>query len=139
MIKKVFITAAAAVVMSVPLAGVAWADPAPDGGNNNPVGGPGGMPDKIGTAAGLSEPKTPGSAFSDAKAYYESQHGGAHTNTPTAYTEYINTFVAPTLGAQPWETTPGGIGIKTFTSGCNNGRHLTDGSPDRNAICTQRP
>lgn len=50
MFKKVFITAAAAAAVSVPLAGAAWADP-----TTNPPPGPGGVP---------GDGPSPGSLFS---------------------------------------------------------------------------
>jgi hypothetical protein len=65
MFKKLFITAAAAAAMSVPLAGVAWADPPSD---NNPPGqgatGPG-IPNEVAGVFGSDKPIPPGSVFSN--------------------------------------------------------------------------
>jgi hypothetical protein len=60
MIKKLFVTAAAAAAVSVPLAGVAWADPPadPDGSNSNGIGA-GGVPGAIGNQPG-GGPEGPG-------------------------------------------------------------------------------
>jgi hypothetical protein len=48
MLKKLFITAAAAAAMSVPFAGVAWAEPPSDPGSSDNGVGPGGVPEKLG-------------------------------------------------------------------------------------------
>ena len=48
MLKKLFVTAAVAAAVSVPLAGVAWGEPA----NDNPIG-PGGLPERIAQVAGV--------------------------------------------------------------------------------------
>ena len=44
MLKKLFVTAAAAAAVSVPLAGVAWADKPSDPGSNGKGLGQGGVP-----------------------------------------------------------------------------------------------
>ena len=65
MLKKLFVTAAAAAAVSVPLAGVAWADPPSDPGSNGNGIGKGGIPNKTGNfldtvhPAGLSAPWLP--------------------------------------------------------------------------------
>ena len=55
MLKKLFVTAAVAAAVSVPLAGVAWGEPA----NDNPIG-PGGLPEKIAQVAGVQGTVPPG-------------------------------------------------------------------------------
>jgi hypothetical protein len=76
MLKKLFVTAAAAAAVSVPLAGVAWAGPSSDTGSNGNGVGQGGIPTKVGNFAtnnvvpnanpnpGGVGPMTPGSTFS---------------------------------------------------------------------------
>jgi hypothetical protein len=62
MLEKLFITAAAAAAVSVPLAGVAWAVPSSNAGSHeNPVGA-GGVPKKAGAffdAASAANPAAP--------------------------------------------------------------------------------
>ena len=69
MLKKLFVTAAAAAAVSVPLAGVAWADKPDDPGSNAADGiSKGGVPAKAGTAvADLGLPTDPPSAFPNNK------------------------------------------------------------------------
>ena len=103
MIKKLFITAAAAAAVSVPLAGAAWAAPPSDPGSpGNPSGngiGQGGVPEKAGSyfdslsAAnpglpplnpnGTGAPIPPGKVFST----IAKQPG----NTPDATAAFVNT------------------------------------------------
>jgi hypothetical protein len=77
MLKKLLVTAAAAAAVSVPLAGVAWADKPSDPGSNG--NGPGGVPADVGAALNRNYPVTnpldangqvvpvsPGSVFSTA-------------------------------------------------------------------------
>jgi hypothetical protein len=136
MLKKLFAIAAAAAALSVPLAGVAWADvPSDPSSNDNPVGA-GGVPKKIGDGAASlgqnpsGDPITPGSVFSTVAKVPDS-------NAPDAYGALIDATVAPLLGAAPFGSTPPGVGIKTFTSGCSHGRHLTlDGSSGGESICS---
>ena len=56
MLKKLFVTAAAAVAVSVPLAGVAWAEPPADPGSNGDGMGAGGIPSVIGGEEGPISP-----------------------------------------------------------------------------------
>ena len=129
MLKKLFVTAAAAAAVSVPLAGAAWADPSA----NDPPGA-GGVPQEGGTfaynhGAPTDDPVAPGSVFS----------GLATTKAPgvkmpDAYGVLIDAVIAPLLGAEPFGPTPPGVGIKTFTPGCSSGRHLTTNGTD--SICS---
>ena len=65
MLKKLFVTAAAAAAVSVPLAGVAWAEPPADPGSNaaDPANapGPGGVPQQspFGIPPGKGTPDFP--------------------------------------------------------------------------------
>jgi hypothetical protein len=115
MIKKLFITAAAAAAMSVPLAGVAWADP-PSG--NNPPGqgatGPG-IPNEVAGLFGSPKPVPPGSVFSTI-----AKEPG---NVPAGAGNFLNTFYGGTTNFGP--TAPG-LGTKTFTPGCTSGHTATD-------------
>jgi hypothetical protein len=119
MLKKLFVTAAATAAVSVPLAGAAWADQPDDPGSNGI--GAGGVPQKLGEVAQdlggnpSGDPITPGAAFRQAKDLFPG-------NTPSAYGDYIDTFVAPVLGVDPFGRTPPGLGVKTVTSGCDHGR-----------------
>ena len=69
MLKKLFVTAAAAAAVSVPLAGVAWAEPPDDPGttaadpSNAP--GPGGVPGKTAQVFGVEGQFTPGKGTPD--------------------------------------------------------------------------
>ena len=158
MLKKLFVTAAAAAAVSVPLAGVAWADPPsdPDSSSNptnpkpNNPPGQGGVPQEIGSLAdnynvnpNPGEPITPGSAFNVAKdAVKRDPVTGKNipgVSTPEAYGTFIDTFTAPLLGVPPWEgPTPPGQGVKTFTPGCSSGRHLntTGGTSGGVGVCS---
>jgi hypothetical protein len=121
MLKKLFVTTAAAAAMSIPLAGVAWADPPADpGGADNGVG-TGGVPGRIGDIGeqvGINpsgEPITPGETFQWAKDMFPS------VNMPEAYGAYTDAVIAPLLGDPPSGRTPPGMGVKTLTPGCNHG------------------
>jgi hypothetical protein len=130
MLKKLFVTAAAAAAVSVPLAAVAWADPPSD---NNPPGqgvtGPG-LPHEVGAFLdsananpnGPGNPVPPGQEFNVAKDLF----GGPGVSTPKAIGDFVNSFynsngVPTTLGP----TAPG-LATKTFTPGCTQGHTATD-------------
>ena len=91
MLKKLFVTAAAAAAVSVPLAGVAWATPS----DNNPPGqgatGPG-VPHEIGGYLDRSarnanpNPVPPGKLFNMAKEGF----GGPGVSTPAAIGDFVN-------------------------------------------------
>ena len=121
MLKKLFVTAAAAAAVSVPLAGVAWADP-----SSNDAPGQGGVPQESGDFATehganpSNDPITPGSVFSGL-----AKNKDPGVKMPDAYGDLIDAVIAPVLGAAPFGSTPPGVGIKTFTPGCSSGRHLT--------------
>jgi hypothetical protein len=59
-LKKLVVAAAAAAVVSVPLAGAAWADP-----STAPPPGPGGVPSEIGEIQGAPGPVPNGQLVSD--------------------------------------------------------------------------
>jgi hypothetical protein len=115
MLKKLFITAAAAAAVSVPFAGVALADP-PSG--NNPPGqgatGPG-IPNEAAALFGSDKPVTPGSVFSTI-----AKEPG---NVPTGTGAFINNFYGGTTNFGP--TSPG-LGVKTFTPACTSGNTVSD-------------
>jgi hypothetical protein len=140
MLKKLFVTAAAAAALSVPLAGAAWADPPSD---NAAPGAPGkgGIPQKAGSffdsvsAAnpGLpnlnpngSGPIAPGTVFSTIAKLPGS--------TPDAAAAFVNTIYSvygtPEAGGVPvvttFEVVRPGLAIKTFTPGCSSGHTATD-------------
>lgn len=122
MFKKLFVTAAAAAAVSVPLAGMAWADqPADPGANGNGIGA-GGVPkvvgevaDRFGTNPNQGEPLAPGAVFRNL-----AKEPG---NLPDAYRDSLNIYVVPKLGLPPL-TTPirPGLGIKTVTPACGHGK-----------------
>jgi hypothetical protein len=142
MLKKLFFTAAAAAAVSVPLAGVAWADKPSDPGANGKGLGQGGVPAAAGDYLQRTYPDanppfpdkvTPGSVFSQA-----AQLPGL--NTPEGYgvalTQQFNTLGLPdvfpsgSLPAVPppsgttftvGPTVPGSV-VKLFTPGCDNGK-----------------
>lgn len=138
MLKKLFITAAAAAAVSVPLAGVAWADP-PSG--NNPPGqgatGPG-IPHEFGAFAdsvnanpnGPGNPVPPGQEINIAKGLFPG------VPTPTAAGEFINGVYASQGVATTFGPTPPGLAAKTFTPGCTSGHKATDsGVNNGGSIC----
>jgi hypothetical protein len=139
MLRKLLVTAAAAAAVSVPLAGVAWADPPSDPGSPNGNGiGQGGVPQKAGDFLtnhvfpnanpnpGGVGPVTPGSQFSQAAKV-------PGLNTPDAYGQALTAFWSgpPPFGPHttdigPIQTvfgsTPPGLATKVFTPGCSHGR-----------------
>jgi len=148
MFKKLIFTAAAAAVVSVPLAGAAWATP--DNNPNNPPGqnptGPG-IPNGLGatadaiTAIGQAADPTlgnlnpngtgkvaPGQIINEAK----DKNGGPGINTPTAVGAFVNSFQQSYLNNDTGFTKlPPGLVTKTLTPGCKSGNTATD--PNGNA------
>jgi len=132
MLKKLFVIAAAAAAVSVPLAGVAQADPATNNGNGGGIG-KGGIPERvndIATGLGLPDatgpdaPNPPGQVLND-------QIG--HTpgvSTPEAYGSYLNGFFP---GVYP-DKVPTGMGVKASGPACNRG-HTASGTSDPGLNC----
>jgi hypothetical protein len=131
MLKKLFVTAAAAAAMSVPLAGVAWAEPPSDtssndtGTSSNDTGiGAGGVPEKAGNFLdnyglnpnGDGNPAPPGSVFKGS-----AQGAG---NTPDAYGDALNGFWhgQGQFTDTDFNPTPPGMASKAFTPACSSGR-----------------
>lgn len=126
MFKKLFVTAAVAAAISVPLAGVAWADPPTDPSSNGNGLGSGGIPNKVGevtTAVGVNpnpgDPETPGETFNDAKDEFSG-------STPDAYGQWVDKYIAPPLGLPSLGRTPPGMGTKALTPGCSHGKTAGD-------------
>ena len=135
MLKKLFVTAAAAAAVSVPLAGVAWATPA----NNEPPGqrdtnsGQRGIPgvvgdvaDAFGTNPHKGEALAPGQVFSNLKKGVTLEDGTVvgpfkGSNTPERYANAINSILPSTF-----DTLPPGMGIKSGTPACASGHTATD-------------
>ena len=117
MLKKLFITAAAAAAMSVPLAGVAWADP-PSQPNDPP--GQGGVPREAGDYLGSPDPVSPGNVFNQAKDLFPG------VSTPEAVRQFVNGFYGTATNGFV-DPIPPGVATKTFTPGCSHGRTATDG------------
>jgi hypothetical protein len=150
MLKKLFITAAAAAAVSVPLAGVAWADPSQP---NNPPGhnptGPG-VPHGVGATLdavsaanpalpslnpnGTGNPVSPGQAFNQAK----DQFGGPGVSTPKAVGAFVDKEFNNYLGIPGTDFgTTGlapGLATKTFTPGCKSG-HTAASGPVGPGVC----
>ena len=142
MLKKLFITAAAAAAMSVPLAGAAWAEPPADPGSNGNGVGQGGVPARAGETLNrdypalypTDAPVTPGSVFSGVA---KTKPPGV--SLPEAYSDALGQLFTvaglpenvdgATIPATPLPpgttvevaTTPGAI-VNSFTPGCVNGK-----------------
>ena len=147
MFKKLFITAAAAAAVSVPLAGAAWATPS----DNNPPGhdasGPG-IPNAVGASLdavsaanpslpnlnpnGTGNPVPPGQAFNAAKDQYPG------VSTPTAVGAFVDNEFANYLGipgtAFGTDGLPPGLAVKSFTPGCKSG-HTAASGPVGPGVC----
>ena len=156
MIKKLFITAAAAAAVSVPLAGAAWAEPPSDPGSTDTSTdtgiGSGGMPGKLGTflkhgivdangdGFGDGSPTTPGSIISG--------QAKADGNTPDAMRDFEAgiwsnyRLVRPdplepeTITSVPgdWEGVTPGLAIKPLTPGCDHGRSAVPSSVSTSCV-----
>ncbi len=136
MLKKLFVTAATAAAVSVPLAGVAWADPPSDPGSSSPGApndngiGQGGVPKVAGgllDSAGAPNPNGPGSPVPPGKVY--STIAKEDGNVPDGVGVFVNNFYE-TYGGIPnpgFGRTPPGIATKTFTPGCSSGHTATLG------------
>jgi hypothetical protein len=134
MLKKLFITAAAAAAVSVPLAGVAWAEPSPD---NNPPGqgatGPGvphelgGYLDSLGAnPLGADEPVPPGRLFNIAKDGFKTDPDTGKNipgvSTPDAVGAFVDTVYGSDFGV---DGVAPGLATKTLTPGCKSGHTAT--------------
>jgi hypothetical protein len=141
MLKKLFITAAAAAAVAVPLAGAAWADTGDPSGNGI---GQGGVPTKAGdfadavTAAnpGLpplnpngSGPLPPGQFYRNIAKLPGSTPEDAAVAVNGIYGNYSGVPDVDPPGT-PVQTTfdriPPGMATKTFTPGCASGHIATD-------------
>src|SRR5262245_17777329 len=135
MLKKLFVTVAAAAAVSVPLAGVAWADPSSDVGSSNPPPGKGGIPTKIGnsftnTFSPNSNPNPGGvgpvTIGSSIKAAHEALPGVKPTPVLVGITltAFGTTHTSNVPGFNPQTTfgpTAPGLVTKAFTPGCASG------------------
>jgi hypothetical protein len=138
MLKKLFVTAAAAAAVSIPLAGMAWAAPPSDAGSHGPgqpPPGQGGIPTKLGNAftndftpnsnpnLGGVGPVTIGSAI---KLAHETLPGVKPT--PVLVGEFLTAFgtthTSTVPGFNPQTTfgpTAPGLVTKALTPGCSKG------------------
>jgi hypothetical protein len=130
MLKKLFVTAAAAAAVSVPLAGVAWADPPSDPGSPNGNGiGQGGVPQRTGAFVNSFGPDTngdlpnptggpvaPGSIFKTGAKVPD-------LNAPAGYGAALDQFFATrqTPIVTNFGPTVPGSATKLLTPGCGNG------------------
>ena len=138
MLKKLFVTAAAAAAVSVPLAGVAWADPPSDPGSNGNGIGKGGIPNKTGNVLDTvtpqdfqppgyqtGDPVTPGSVFSQV-AKFPKEVRPPGVSVPDAYGQFLTGFWQthalppgqPDLTGVEFGKTPPGSVVRGFTPGC---------------------
>jgi len=126
MFKKLFFTGAVAAAVSVPLAGVAWADKpsdvsVPPGQSANGPGLPKVAGNFIDTnapglnPAGTGNPLPPGQEFNFAKSL------SPGVNTPQAIGNFVNGF----YGTTDFGKLPPGLATKTFTPGCASGNTAT--------------
>jgi hypothetical protein len=141
MLKKLFVTAAAAAAVSVPLAGAAWATPA----NNNPPGHPepnpisgvtpkkpgipgvvGVVADVVGTNPNPGQALPPGQGFKGLKGDSITTDFGpvpiTGGNRPERYASFIEQ-VLPKLGIPvgDLDKLPTGLGVKAGTPACSSG------------------
>ncbi len=137
MFKKLLFTTVAAAAVSLPLAGVASADPANPNGNGL---GQGGMPQRLGDFANsgvnpplaeTNDPIPPGQEFNLAKDFYAATHPGEKANTPTAVKEFeAFVWAGRTLAdgtpvsnnPDDWTNITPGLAIKPLGPGCGKGR-----------------
>jgi hypothetical protein len=152
MLKKLFVTAAAAAAVSVPLAGAAWATPS----DNNPPGHPEqgttgpGVPHEAGATldaitasgqlthpdAGLADlnpngtgnPVPPGTVYSNIAKQPGNTPDAAQAFVGGVYKDYLDSNAAfSTTGLAPGHAT------KSFTPGCPHGRTgIVNGTSDCN-------
>ena len=150
MLKKLFVTAAAAAAVSVPLAGAAWATPS----DNNPPGqgttGPG-IPHETGAfadAVAAANPALPpinpnGSGPLPPGQEYRTV-AKMPGSTPEAGAVVVNgiygNYTVPDAPGTPVQTNfgvvPPGMVTKTFTPGCTSGHTATDPAVNSgNPVC----
>ena len=131
MLKKLFVTAAAAVAVSVPLAGAAWATPSnnlPPGHRDTPSGQPGipGVVGQVGDAFGTNpnpgEALPPGEVFSGLKKGTSVTPPFPGRNTPERYANAINSLLPIDVG----DSLSPGLGVKSGTPACKSGRTGAD-------------
>ncbi len=139
MLKKLFVTAAAAAAVSVPLAGMASADPS----SNNPPGQGStghGVPHELGAYAdsvaastgvplnpnGTGNPISPGQEINIGKDAYALAHPGVKASTPVAAGEFVNGIYALQGVTTDFGPTAPGLAVKTFTPGCSSGHVAYD-------------
>ncbi len=153
MFKKLIFTAVAAAVVSVPLAGTAWADKPSDPGSTDTGIGQGGMPEKLGNfvttgvkdPAGDGSPIPPGQEFNLAKDLFKTDPVTGKNipgvSTPDAIRDFESALwsshqlVLPdgtleTIPSDPadWTNITPGLAIKPLTPGCNHGKSAVPGS-----------
>ena len=151
MIKKLFITAAAAAAVSVPLAGAAWADAPTD--PNNPPGHPestdtkpgipgeaGSFADAVGINPKPGKPLPPGQFFKNvAKIPGLSTPEAAQGVIEGLYNNPAVPDIpdAPTTGTVKLEgPVPPGMATKSFTPACESGHTATDDQVNSgNPVC----
>jgi hypothetical protein len=143
MIKKALVAVIAAGALSVPLAGVAWADPPSE--SSDPPGqsdtGPG-VPRVVGAFLdsananpnGPGNPVPPGQEFNVAKGLF----GGPGVSTPEAIGDFVNAFYNSNGVPTTFGPNPPGIATKTFTPGCTHGRTASDPALGGTSICNNK-
>ena len=152
MLKKLFVTAAAAAALSVPLAGVAWADAPTD--PNNPPGHPAstdtkpGIPGEAGSfadAVGINpkpgQPLPPGQFFKNIAKMPGSTPVAAKGVVENLYNTIPDIPGAPVTGTVVLDApVPPGMATKTFTPACTSGHTvLNDNVNGGNPVATEKP
>jgi hypothetical protein len=151
MLTKLFITAAAAAALSVPLAGAAWAQPPSDpsstdksdlSSTKNGVGA-GGMPEKLGNfvATGVTPPAGSGDRIPPGQQFNAAKDLFPGVPTPTAVRDFESflwstrqlvlpdgTLETITSNPEDWEGITPGLALKPLTPGCDHGRSAVPGS-----------
>jgi len=137
MLKKLIVTAAAATALSIPLAGVAWADDPVDPSATDAGVGAGGVPEKAGNFfdsftpnlnPSPGDPVTPGSVFSTI--------AKGDGNVPDGTGVFVNNFWSVYGITTYYGRTDPGLATKSFTPGCTHGHTATeDGTPSTGPVC----
>ena len=143
MLKKLFVTAAAAAAVSVPLAGAAWATPS----DNNPPGqgttGPG-IPHEAAAFGNAVDQANPGLTATEperwtasSRTVFQERRKSPNMSTPEAAAIALNGIYGnysgiPDVSGTPLNPTstfdrfPPGMDVKSFTPACRSGHTATD-------------
>jgi hypothetical protein len=151
MIKKALLAAIATGALSVPLAGMAWAEPPSDPGSHENAIGQGGVPTKLGTfvdsgitgkVAGTPSlnpgggPTPPGKVFisgaAKAPGPTPDAMGQLESQIWSAYTLADGTEIPSKL--EEWGNITPGLALKPLTPGCDKGRSAVPAVPGSDPV-----